>query len=70
MGGVSPEREISLESGKVCLQAIKDLGYRVQTLDPDYNIITSLTELNFDIIFNCLHGSWERMDISNQFLNF
>ena len=25
MGGVSPEREISLESGKVCLQAIKDL---------------------------------------------
>ena len=58
MGGVSPEREISLESGKVCLQAIKDLGYRVQTLDPDYNIITSLTELNFDIIFNCLHGSW------------
>ena len=58
MGGVSPERAISLESGKVCLQAIKDLGYRVQTLDPDYNIITSLTELNFDIIFNCLHGSW------------
>lgn len=58
MGGVSPEREISLESGKVCLQAIKDLGYRVQTLDPDYNIITNLTELNFDIIFNCLHGSW------------
>ena len=58
MGGVSPEREISLESGKVCLQAIKDLGYRVETLDPDYNIITSLTELDFDIIFNCLHGSW------------
>ena len=58
LGGVSKEREISLESGKVCLQAIKDLGYRVQTLDPDYNIITSLTELNFDIIFNCLHGSW------------
>ena len=58
MGGISPEREISLQSGKVCLQAIKDLGYSVQTLDPDYNIITSLTELNFDIIFNCLHGSW------------
>ena len=58
MGGISPEREISLESGKVCLQAIKDLGYTVQTLDPDYNIITSLTELDFDIIFNCLHGSW------------
>ncbi len=58
MGGISPEREVSLESGKVCLQAIEDLGYKVQTLDPDYNIITSLTELNFDIIFNCLHGSW------------
>ena len=42
----------------MCLQAIKDLGYRVETLDPDYNIITSLTELDFDIIFNCLHGSW------------
>tara|TARA_B100001939_G_scaffold346633_1_gene365883 strand:+ start:405 stop:1319 length:915 start_codon:yes stop_codon:yes gene_type:complete len=58
MGGVSPEREISIQSGKVCQKAIEDLGYRVQTLDPDYNIITSLTELNFDIVFNCLHGSW------------
>jgi len=58
MGGISPEREVSLESGKVCLRAIKDLGHRVQTLDPDYNIINSLTELDFDIIFNCLHGSW------------
>ena len=34
MGGISPEREVSLESGKVCLRAIKDLGHRVQTLDP------------------------------------
>ncbi len=58
MGGVSPEREVSLESGKVCLKAIRDLGYDVQTLDPDYNIIASLTELDFDIVFNCLHGSW------------
>ncbi len=58
MGGVSPEREISIQSGKVCQKAIEELGYRVQTLDPDYNIITSLTELNFDIVFNCLHGSW------------
>ena len=58
MGGISPEREVSLESGKVCLRAIKDLGHRVQTLDPDYNIINSLTELDFDIIFNCLHGAW------------
>ena len=38
MGGISPEREVSLESGKVCLRAIKDLGHRVQTLDPDYNL--------------------------------
>ena len=70
MGGVSPEREISLESGKVCLQAIKDLGYSVQTLDPDYNIITSLTELTLILSSIACMDPGERMGISNQFLNF
>tara|TARA_A100001011_G_C14313877_1_gene846970 strand:- start:4145 stop:4333 length:189 start_codon:yes stop_codon:yes gene_type:complete len=34
MGGNSKEREISLNSGKQCLKAIKKIGYLTSVFDP------------------------------------
>ena len=58
MGGFSAEREVSIRSGKECSMALESLGYNVSTLDPGYDIINDLLEINPDIVFNCLHGSW------------
>ena len=58
MGGISPEREISIQSGNQCKKAILNLGYDLEVLDPDYDIATKLVTSEFDIVFNCLHGSW------------
>ena len=33
MGGWSPEREVSLSSGRECAKALADHGYRVRTVD-------------------------------------
>ena len=42
MGGVSPEREISIQSGNQCKKAILNLGCDLEVLDPDYDIATKL----------------------------
>ena len=34
LGGTSGEREVSLDTGKACIKAIKKLGYKVSTFDP------------------------------------
>ena len=36
LGGSSREREVSLESGKACILALKKIGYRVKKFDPNY----------------------------------
>ena len=33
MGGWSPEREVSLSSGRECAKALADHGYRVKAID-------------------------------------
>ena len=33
-GGTSKEREISLKTGKACIRAIKNNGYKVINFDP------------------------------------
>ena len=34
LGGTSGEREVSLDSGRACIKALKQLGYKVSTFDP------------------------------------
>ena len=36
IGGTSDEREVSLESGKACIRALKKKRYRVSTFDPKF----------------------------------
>ena len=34
LGGTSGEREVSLDSGKACIKALKKIGYKVSSFDP------------------------------------
>ncbi len=56
LGGSSREREVSLESGRSCIQALKKLGYRVLKFDPKFLSLNSIKKNNPDAIFNALHG--------------
>ena len=59
-GGVSPEREVSLNSGAAVAKAMADFGYEAELCD-----ITSISEFvknwpgyKADGVFIALHGGW------------
>ncbi|GJD34307.1 D-alanine--D-alanine ligase [Methylobacterium aerolatum] len=56
MGGTSSEREVSLNSGKACADALEGEGFRVSRIDVGADIPTVLTQLRPDVAFNALHG--------------
>jgi D-alanine-D-alanine ligase len=58
MGGWSPEREVSLSSGRECAKALVDRGYKVRVIDVGHDLPALLRQLEPrpDIIFNALHG--------------
>jgi D-alanine--D-alanine ligase len=58
MGGTSPEREVSLASGRDCAKALADCGYRVQAIDVgrDLDALLRALEPRPDAVFNALHG--------------
>ena len=56
MGGWSAEREVSLDSGEACANALEGEGYRVTRLDVDRDVALRLAEIRPDVCFNALHG--------------
>ncbi len=58
MGGISPEREVSLVSGAACADALDRLGARVSRIDAGRDVAARLTEVKPDVVFNALHGAW------------
>ncbi|MGL5735040.1 MAG: D-alanine--D-alanine ligase [Beijerinckiaceae bacterium] len=56
MGGWSVEREVSLNTGKGCADALESVGYRVTRVDVQRDIASVLTALKPDVAFNALHG--------------
>jgi D-alanine-D-alanine ligase len=58
MGGPSAEREVSLSSGRACAAALRDHGYEVVEVDAGADLVTRLTRLAPDVVFNALHGRW------------
>ena len=56
MGGWSPEREVSLRSGKACAEALVRLGFRVTRIDVGRDIATVLGTVKPDVALNMLHG--------------
>lgn len=58
LGGLSAEREVSLNSGKACADALEREGYRVTRVDVGRDISERLRALKPDACFNALHGRW------------
>ena len=56
LGGTSREREVSLESGKSCILALKKIGHSVLKFDPKFLSLDKIKKNNPDVIFNALHG--------------
>ena len=56
LGGTSGERSVSLESGRACIKALKNKGYKVSTFDPKYKNFNLINKKKTDVIFNALHG--------------
>ena len=56
LGGTSKERDVSLQSGKACMKAIKKLGYSVRGFDPAKKFLNEIDRSKVDVIFNALHG--------------
>lgn len=60
MGGISAEREVSLDSGKACAEALREAGYQVSEIQVDRDVgklVAALTPKP-DVVFNALHGRW------------
>ena len=56
-GGTSREREISLESAKSCIKAIKKLGHKVIKFDPKYSSSLNLQKIKSDVVFSFINSS-------------
>ena len=56
MGGWSAEREVSLNSGRACAEALEGEGYSVTRIDVARDIAAVLATLKPDVVFNALHG--------------
>lgn len=58
MGGTSSEREVSLDSGHQCADALREAGYDVREIDVTADISALLKALTPrpDAVFNALHG--------------
>ena len=56
LGGTSGEREVSLDSGRACIKALKKKGYSVSTFDPQKKPFNFINKDKVDVIFNALHG--------------
>lgn len=56
-GGDSPEREVSLRSGRAVSSALKARGHRVISLDPEQkHFVRKLLKFKPDCVFIALHG--------------
>jgi len=57
MGGTSAEREVSLESGRNVLEALRARGVDAQAIDGIPALVEALVARRFDRVFNILHGN-------------
>lgn len=56
MGGTSSEREVSLDSGRNVLEALRARGIDAQPVDGIPALVEALAQEKFDRVFNILHG--------------
>ena len=59
LGGLSPERTVSLSSGRGIAAAAAKLGHDVVEIDPQNpGWIAELADVKPDVVINALHGEW------------
>ena len=58
MGGLSSEREVSINSGNACYDAIDKEKYYATKIIVDKNFYDKILSIKPDICFNALHGSF------------
>jgi D-alanine-D-alanine ligase len=59
IGGLSPERSVSLSTGKGVVAAVERLGHTVLGVDPqEPHWPEQIKAFQPDVIFNALHGEW------------
>lgn len=58
LGGLSAEREISVQSGDAVMKALHGLGYRVSAVPVGRDLGNRLARLRPDVAFNALHGRY------------
>lgn len=56
MGGTSPERDISLRTGKAVLTALVGKGYDVEAIDVSQDLPKQLVDKRIEVAFVALHG--------------
>jgi len=72
VGGISSEREISLESGRCVKKALENLKYNVVCFDLKEGLeklILVIKNEKPDCVFNALHGGWGENGCVQAFLN-
>ena len=57
MGGTSSEREVSLDSGRNVLEALRSRGIDAHAVDGIPALVDALVHAKFDRVFNILHGN-------------
>jgi D-alanine-D-alanine ligase len=58
LGGLSPERDVSLVSGRACANALREEGFDVTEIDAGHDLAVRLADAKPDAVFNALHGRW------------
>ena len=57
-GGISKERQISIDTGKQVASELKKNNYKVKISEPDFRFNKAIESFKPDIIFNALHGQF------------
>lgn len=58
MGGISAEREVSMNTGQCVIQALEQRSYEVIPIDVREDIAARLVGIKMDVAFNALHGKF------------
>lgn len=58
LGGPSAERDVSLVSGRLCADALREDGSEVFEIDAGQDLVSDLQRIKPDVVFNALHGRW------------
>ena len=70
MGGRSLEREVSLQSGKRVIEALKGLGHRALALDVTPDLVETLRSEKPDAVYIALHGKFGEDGMIQELLEF